>query len=87
MHGTKTSGQIGRMRLKILIVAPEQIPVPGTGSVEICILAIAKKLAEHHQAIKKARPNTKVTLFPRQFIFKEDPARIFAQDMTLILLK
>ncbi|WP_246072980.1 glycosyltransferase family 4 protein [Paenibacillus dokdonensis] len=43
------------MRLKILIVAPEQIPVPGTGSVEICILAISKKLAEHHQVTVVSR--------------------------------
>lgn len=41
--------------MKILIVAPEQIPVPGTGSVEICIIAIAKKLAEHHQVTVVSR--------------------------------
>ncbi|OAB47577.1 glycosyltransferase family 4 protein [Paenibacillus antarcticus] len=35
--------------MHILIVAPEQIPVPGSGSVEICILAIAKQLATKHQ--------------------------------------
>ncbi|WP_110932874.1 glycosyltransferase family 4 protein [Paenibacillus bouchesdurhonensis] len=35
--------------MKILIVAPEQIPVPGNGSVEICILAIAKQLARKHK--------------------------------------
>lgn len=37
--------------MRILIIAPEQIPVPPVlgGSVEICILAIAKKLARHHQ--------------------------------------
>ncbi len=35
--------------MHILIVAPEQIPVPGSGSVEICILAIAKQLATNHQ--------------------------------------
>ena len=51
----KLSGQIGGMRLKLLIVAPEQIPVPGTGSVEICILAIATKLAKHHQVTVVSR--------------------------------
>ncbi|UJF32406.1 glycosyltransferase family 4 protein [Paenibacillus hexagrammi] len=37
--------------MKILIVAPEQIPVPPLkgGSVEICIYAIARELAKHHQ--------------------------------------
>ncbi|UUZ86115.1 glycosyltransferase family 4 protein [Paenibacillus sp. P26] len=35
--------------MKILMVAPEQIPVPGSGSVEICMLAIAKRLAVSHQ--------------------------------------
>lgn len=35
--------------MRILIVAPERIPVPGSGSVEICILAIAKQLATNHQ--------------------------------------
>ncbi|WP_243633210.1 glycosyltransferase family 4 protein [Paenibacillus xerothermodurans] len=31
------------------MVAPEQIPVPGSGSVEICILAIARRLAQKHE--------------------------------------
>ncbi|MGF7048858.1 spore coat protein SA [Paenibacillus sp. DS2015] len=35
--------------MHILIVAPEQIPVPGSGSVEICILSIAKQLALQHK--------------------------------------
>ena len=35
--------------MNILIVAPEQIPVPGNGSVEICILAIAKQLSRKHK--------------------------------------
>ncbi|GJM71938.1 hypothetical protein HMSSN036_41540 [Paenibacillus macerans] len=34
--------------MNILMVAPEQIPVPGNGSVEICMLAIAKELAARH---------------------------------------
>jgi len=42
--------------LKLLMVAPEQIPVPGNGSVEICMLAIAKQLAANH----------KVTIVSRQ---------------------
>lgn len=35
--------------LKILMVATEQIPVPGNGSVEICMFSIAKQFAKHHQ--------------------------------------
>lgn len=34
--------------MNILMVAPEQIPVPGNGSVEICMLAIARQLAASH---------------------------------------
>jgi spore coat protein SA len=34
--------------MKLLMVAPEQIPVPGSGSVEISMLAIAKQLAVNH---------------------------------------
>ncbi|WP_019639602.1 glycosyltransferase family 4 protein [Paenibacillus fonticola] len=41
--------------MKILIVAPEQIPVPGSGSVEICILAIAKQLASKHKVTVVSR--------------------------------
>ena len=35
--------------MHILIVSPEQFPLPGSGSVEICILAIAEQLSRHHQ--------------------------------------
>lgn len=35
-------------RVHILIVSPEQFPLPGSGSVEICILAIAEQLSQHH---------------------------------------
>ncbi|AOZ93108.1 glycosyltransferase family 4 protein [Paenibacillus crassostreae] len=44
--------------MHILIVAPEQIPVPGSGSVEICILAIARQLARNHRVtiISKRSP-------------------------------
>ncbi|UHA73166.1 glycosyltransferase family 4 protein [Paenibacillus sp. 481] len=42
--------------MHILMVAPEQIPVPGNGSVEICMLSIAKQLALAH----------KVTIVSRQ---------------------
>lgn len=36
--------------MHIAMIAPEQIPVPplGGGSVEICMLAIAERLAQHH---------------------------------------
>jgi spore coat protein SA len=43
--------------MHILMIAPEQIPVPGSGSVEICIFSIAKELAKQH----------KVTIISRQF--------------------
>ncbi|WP_339317875.1 glycosyltransferase family 4 protein [Paenibacillus sp. FSL R10-2734] len=35
--------------MHICIIAPEQLPVPGDGSVEICIWAIARRLAERHK--------------------------------------
>ncbi|MCJ8014668.1 glycosyltransferase family 4 protein [Paenibacillus sp. KQZ6P-2] len=41
--------------MKILIVAPEQLPVPGSGSVEICILAIAQQLAQNHKVTVVSR--------------------------------
>lgn len=41
--------------MNILIVAPERIPVPGNGSVEICILAIAKQLAQNHKVTVVSR--------------------------------
>lgn len=35
--------------MHILIVSPEQFPLPGSGSVEICILSIAEQLSHNHQ--------------------------------------
>ncbi|WP_307216126.1 glycosyltransferase family 4 protein [Paenibacillus tundrae] len=35
--------------MKIAMVAPEKLPVPGNGSVEICILGIARELALRHE--------------------------------------
>ncbi|PQP84977.1 glycosyltransferase family 1 protein [Paenibacillus sp. PCH8] len=35
--------------MKIAMVAPEKLPLPGNGSVEICILGIARELALRHQ--------------------------------------
>ncbi|WNS41906.1 glycosyltransferase family 4 protein [Paenibacillus sp. MMS20-IR301] len=35
--------------MRICIIAPEQFPVPGDGSVEICIWNIARRLARRHQ--------------------------------------
>ncbi|MGG6312704.1 glycosyltransferase family 4 protein [Paenibacillus macerans] len=37
--------------MNILMVAPEQIPVPGNGSVEICMLAVARQLAASHHTV------------------------------------
>lgn len=34
--------------MRILMIAPEQFPLPGNSSVEICMLAIAKRLAKRH---------------------------------------
>ncbi|KWX71536.1 spore coat protein [Paenibacillus riograndensis] len=35
--------------MHICMIAPEQFPVPGDGSVEICIWAVARKLARRHK--------------------------------------
>lgn len=35
--------------MHICIIAPEQFPVPGNGSVEICIWAVARRLARKHK--------------------------------------
>ncbi|QGQ95562.1 glycosyltransferase family 1 protein [Paenibacillus psychroresistens] len=43
--------------MHILMIAPEQVPIPGSGSVEICMLAIAKELVKQH----------KVTIISRQY--------------------
>lgn len=53
--------------MRIAIVAPEQIPVPPVlgGSVEITILAIAKKLAEHHSVTVISRTHPR---YPRQSV-------------------
>ncbi|WP_079911782.1 glycosyltransferase family 4 protein [Paenibacillus sp. 32352] len=44
--------------MRILMVAPEQIPVPGNGSVEICMLSIAKQLAKQHQVTIVSRQSS-----------------------------
>lgn len=41
--------------MHICIIAPEQFPVPGDGSVEICIWAIARVLAERHKVTVVSR--------------------------------
>lgn len=46
--------------MHILIIAPEQIPVPGSGSVEICILSIARQLAKHHKVTILSRKASKL---------------------------
>ncbi|PYE49602.1 glycosyltransferase family 4 protein [Paenibacillus barcinonensis] len=35
--------------MHIVMIAPEKLPLPGNGSVEICILSIARELARRHQ--------------------------------------
>jgi spore coat protein SA len=51
--------------IRILIVAPEQIPVPPIlgGSVEITVLAVAKKLAGQHSVTVVSRSHSR---YPRQ---------------------
>jgi spore coat protein SA len=41
--------------MHICIIAPEQFPVPGNGSVEICIWAIARRLARRHMVTVLSR--------------------------------
>ncbi|MFF2019615.1 glycosyltransferase family 4 protein [Paenibacillus sp. NPDC058177] len=45
--------------MHICIIAPEQFPVPGDSSVEICIWAIAERLAEKHKVtiVSRSMPN------------------------------
>ncbi|WP_310831088.1 glycosyltransferase family 4 protein [Paenibacillus pedocola] len=52
--------------MQICIIAPEQFPVPGDGSVEICIWAIAKQLSQRH----------KVTILSRRTAFLPDSAEL-----------
>ncbi|SDC95851.1 Glycosyltransferase involved in cell wall bisynthesis [Paenibacillus sp. UNCCL117] len=44
--------------MRLLMIAPEQFPVPGGGSVEICMLEIAKKLSRKHQVTLISRNKT-----------------------------
>jgi spore coat protein SA len=46
--------------VRILMIAPEQNPIPGGGSVEICMLAIAKQLAKRHQVIIVSRQTARL---------------------------
>lgn len=41
--------------MKICMIAPEQFPLPGSGSVEICMLAIAAELAAGHEVTLVSR--------------------------------
>lgn len=52
--------------MHILMIAPERLPVPGNGSVEICMLSIAKKLALNHQVTIVSRQHHK---YSRQIQF------------------
>jgi spore coat protein SA len=54
-------------RIRILIIAPEQIPVPPIlgGSVEISIFAIAKRLAKYHSVTIVSRAHTR---YPRHSV-------------------
>ncbi|KOY18268.1 glycosyltransferase family 4 protein [Paenibacillus xylanivorans] len=49
--------------MKIALIAPEKLPVPGNGSVEICILGIARELALRHQVtiISRQMPGLAIT--------------------------
>ncbi|GIO63049.1 MULTISPECIES: glycosyltransferase family 4 protein [Paenibacillus] len=48
--------------MNILIVAPERLPVPGSGSVEICILSIARQLAKKHAVTVLSRASAGLPL-------------------------
>lgn len=42
------------------MIAPGKLPVPGSGSVEICMLSIARKLAQHHKVTIVSRRSPKL---------------------------
>ncbi|TCZ80961.1 glycosyltransferase family 1 protein [Paenibacillus albiflavus] len=52
--------------MHILMIAPEQFPLPGIGSVEICILSIAKQLIKNHQVTILCRRHPKHGVITQQ---------------------
>lgn len=49
--------------MRILMIAPEQFPVPGSSSVEISMLSIAEKLAKDHQVTVLSRRSLGLSQF------------------------
>lgn len=63
--------------MHIVMVSPEQFPLPGSGSVEICMLAIARELSVHHQItiISKLTPQLPIeTSMNDHLVIKRVPA-------------
>lgn len=63
--------------MHIVMVSPEQFPLPGSGSVEICMLAIARELSMHHQITIISKLTTQLpheTWISDQLVIKRVPA-------------
>lgn len=62
--------------MKIAMVAPEKLPVPGNGSVEICILGIARELALRHEVtiISREMPGLPTTEYTEGLTIRRLPA-------------
>ncbi|CAI6078315.1 Spore coat protein SA [Paenibacillus sp. JJ-100] len=62
--------------MKIVLIAPEKLPLPGNGSVEICILGIARELARRHQVtiISRSVPELPALEQIDQIIIRRIPA-------------
>ncbi|MCM3785682.1 glycosyltransferase family 4 protein [Neobacillus mesonae] len=68
--------------MHIVMVCPEQFPLPGSGSVEICMLAIARELSIRHQVTLISRAAIhlpKETFVSHQLVIKRVPALNKAQ--------
>jgi spore coat protein SA len=73
--------------MHICIIAPEQFPVPGDGSVEICIWAIARKLADRHKVtvLSRRAPGLPDSSIIEQVTITRLPASTAAQYLTSVL--
>lgn len=73
--------------MHICIIAPEQFPVPGDGSVEICIWAISKKLAERHKVtiVSRRVPGLPTAAILEQVRFIRLPASTAGHYLTSVL--
>lgn len=73
--------------MHICIIAPEQFPVPGDGSVEICIWAIARRLAERHKVtiVSRKVPGLPAAIILEQVRIIRLPASTPAHYLTSVL--